>query len=134
MYLRVCIVFDSDRQHIFMGDDNALTLEVSAENRGEGAYEAELHVYPPPQADFTGVVRGSQVGRTFPCPLMTSAEGPPHWPCVFVFVCMCVCAWQTLNRLSCAYKKENQTKMVVCDLGNPMKGGAKVGHMTRLRA
>lgn len=44
-----------------MGDDNALTLEVSAENRGEGAYEAELHVYPPPQADFTGVVR-SQVG------------------------------------------------------------------------
>ncbi|XP_075886589.1 integrin alpha-V isoform X1 [Nelusetta ayraudi] len=81
----------SDRQQIFMGDDNALTLEVSAENRGEGAYEAELHVYPPPQADFTGVVRS-----------------------------------QTLSRLSCAYKKENQTKMVVCDLGNPMKGGAKV--------
>lgn len=39
---------------------------------------------------------------------------------------------QTLNRLSCAYKKENQTKMVVCDLGNPMKGGTKVSdHMTR---
>lgn len=51
----------SDRQQIYVGDDNALTLEVSAENRGEGAYEAELHVYPPPQADFTGVVR-SQVG------------------------------------------------------------------------
>lgn len=33
---------------------------------------------------------------------------------------------QTLSRLSCAYKKENQTKMVVCDLGNPMKGGTKV--------
>lgn len=46
-----------------MGDDNALTLEVSAENQGEGAYEAELHVYPPQQADFTGVVR-SQVGVT----------------------------------------------------------------------
>lgn len=51
----------SDRDQIYVGDDNALTLEVSAENRGEGAYEAELHVYPPPQADFTGVVR-SQVG------------------------------------------------------------------------
>ncbi|TWW80245.1 Integrin alpha-V [Takifugu flavidus] len=76
---------------IYVGDDNALTLEVSAENRGEGAYEAELHVYPPQQADFTGVVRS-----------------------------------QTLSRLSCAYKKENQTKMVVCDLGNPMKGGTKV--------
>lgn len=81
----------SDRDQIYIGDDNALTLEISAENQGEGAYEAELHVYPPPQADFTGVVRS-----------------------------------QTLSRLSCAYKKENQTKMVVCDLGNPMKGGTKV--------
>uniref|UniRef100_A0A3Q3MB52 Integrin, alpha V n=1 Tax=Mastacembelus armatus TaxID=205130 RepID=A0A3Q3MB52_9TELE len=77
----------SDREQIYIGDDNALTLEVSAENQGEGAYEAELHVYPPQQADFTGVA---------------------------------------LTRLSCAYKKENQTKMVVCDLGNPMKGGTKV--------
>ncbi|KAM9850867.1 integrin alpha-V [Aulostomus maculatus] len=81
----------SDRQEIYIGDDNALTLEISAENQGEGAYEAELHVYPPQQADFTGVVRS-----------------------------------QMLSRLSCAYKKENQTKMVVCDLGNPMKGGVKV--------
>ncbi|KAM7406799.1 hypothetical protein PAMA_002832 [Pampus argenteus] len=81
----------SDREQIYIGDDNALTLEISAENRGEGAYEAELHVYPPQQADFTEVVRS-----------------------------------QTLTRLSCAYKKENQTKMVVCDLGNPMKGGTKV--------
>ena len=33
--------------------------------------------------------------------------------------------------MSCAYKKENQTKMVVCDLGNPMKAGTKVSdHMT----
>ncbi|KAK7938679.1 hypothetical protein WMY93_002005 [Mugilogobius chulae] len=78
-------------QQIYIGDDNALTLEVSAENQGEGAYEAELHVFPPQQADFTGVVRS-----------------------------------QTLTRLSCAYKKENNTKMVVCDLGNPMKGGTKV--------
>uniref|UniRef100_A0A8D3EDZ3 Integrin alpha-2 domain-containing protein n=1 Tax=Scophthalmus maximus TaxID=52904 RepID=A0A8D3EDZ3_SCOMX len=81
----------SDRDQIYIGDDNALTLEVSAENQGEGAYEAELHVFPPQQADFTGVVRS-----------------------------------QKLSRLSCAYKKENQTKMVVCDLGNPMKGGTKV--------
>ncbi|KAM3862235.1 integrin alpha-V [Diretmus argenteus] len=81
----------SDRKQIYIGDDNALTLKVSAENRGEGAYEAELHVYPPPQADFTGVVRN-----------------------------------ESLPRLSCAYKKENQTRMVVCDLGNPMKGGTQV--------
>ncbi|CAN9498449.1 unnamed protein product [Ophioblennius macclurei] len=81
----------SNREQIYIGDDNALTLEVSAENRGEGAYEAELHVYLPQQADFTGVMRS-----------------------------------ETLARLSCAYKNENGTKMVVCDLGNPMKGGTKV--------
>lgn len=56
----VFLAFLSDRQQIYVGDDNALTLEVSAENQGEGAYEAELHIYPPQQADFTGVVR-SQV-------------------------------------------------------------------------
>ncbi|XP_061142858.1 integrin alpha-V isoform X2 [Syngnathus typhle] len=81
----------SDRSEMAIGDDNAVTLEIVAENRGEGAYEAELHVFPPQQADFTGVVRS-----------------------------------QTLSRLSCAYKKENQTKIVVCDLGNPMKAGTKV--------
>uniref|UniRef100_A0AAZ3SPN6 Integrin alpha-2 domain-containing protein n=1 Tax=Oncorhynchus tshawytscha TaxID=74940 RepID=A0AAZ3SPN6_ONCTS len=82
----------SDQKQIYIGDDNPLTLEVTAENRGEGAYEAELHVFLPPQADFTGVVRNSE----------------------------------TLSRLSCAYKTENQTRVVVCDLGNPMKGGTKV--------
>uniref|UniRef100_A0A0F8BNM1 Integrin alpha-V n=2 Tax=Larimichthys crocea TaxID=215358 RepID=A0A0F8BNM1_LARCR len=82
---------ESDRQQIYIGDDNALTLKISAENQGEGAYEAELHIYLPQQADFTGVGRG-----------------------------------EALSRLSCAYKTENQTKMVVCDLGNPMKGGTKV--------
>ncbi|XP_041857614.1 integrin alpha-V [Melanotaenia boesemani] len=81
----------SDSEQLYIGDDNALTLEVSAENQGEGAYEAELHVFPPQQADFTGV------GRS-----------------------------QAFSRLSCAYKKENQTKIVVCDLGNPMKGGTKI--------
>ncbi|XP_056244806.1 integrin alpha-V [Seriola aureovittata] len=81
----------SDRGQIYIGDDNALSLMVSAANQGEGAYEAELHIYPPPQADFIEVVRT-----------------------------------QVFTRLSCAYKKENQTKMVVCDLGNPMKGGTTV--------
>ncbi|XP_061579294.1 integrin alpha-V isoform X2 [Cololabis saira] len=81
----------SDREQIYIGDDNALTLEVTAENQGEGAYEAELHVFPPQQADFTSVVRS-----------------------------------QAHSRLSCATKKDNQTKMVVCDLGNPMKGGTKI--------
>lgn len=58
MCVHYCSVLNnSDREQIYIGDDNALTLEISAENKGEGAYEAELHVYPPPQADFTGVDR-----------------------------------------------------------------------------
>ncbi|KAI3356125.1 hypothetical protein L3Q82_017176 [Scortum barcoo] len=81
----------SHPKQIYIGDDNALTLNISAENQGEGAYEADLYVYLPHQADYIEVGRG-----------------------------------QNLSKLSCAYKKENQTKMVVCDLGNPMKGGAKV--------
>jgi intercellular adhesion molecule 4 len=52
----------SDRKQLYIGDDNELTLEISAENWGEGAYEAELRVFPPPQADYTTVVR-SQVGH-----------------------------------------------------------------------
>ncbi|KAJ8255879.1 hypothetical protein COCON_G00197430 [Conger conger] len=88
--LKLAVV--SDQTQIYIGDDNPLTLEVTAENGGEGAYEAELYVFMPPQAEFIGVIRNSE----------------------------------TLSRLSCAYKRENQTRQVVCDLGNPMKGGTKL--------
>lgn len=86
------LTVQSDRERLYIGDDNAVTLEVVGENRGEGAYEAELHVTLPPQADFTGVVRNSQA----------------------------------LSRLSCAYKRDNLTRLVVCDMGNPMNGGTKL--------
>nr|XP_055070850.1 integrin alpha-V isoform X1 [Misgurnus anguillicaudatus] len=82
----------SNQKQIYIGDDNPLTLEVTAENEGEGAYEADLIITLPSQADFIGVVRNSE----------------------------------TLSRLSCAFKNENQTRLVVCDLGNPMKGGTKI--------
>uniref|UniRef100_A0A8C3XSJ6 Integrin subunit alpha V n=1 Tax=Chelydra serpentina TaxID=8475 RepID=A0A8C3XSJ6_CHESE len=81
----------SDQKQIYIGDDNPLTLIVDAQNQGEGAYEAELFVIIPPQADFIGVVRNNEV-----------------------------------TRLSCAFKTENQTRLVVCDLGNPMKAGTKL--------
>uniref|UniRef100_A0A8B9CQR2 Integrin subunit alpha V n=1 Tax=Anser brachyrhynchus TaxID=132585 RepID=A0A8B9CQR2_9AVES len=83
---------ESDQKKIYIGDDNPLTLIVNAQNQGEGAYEAELFVIVPPQADFIGVVRNNEA----------------------------------LARLSCAFKTENQTRMVVCDLGNPMKAGTKL--------
>ncbi|XP_028927467.1 integrin alpha-V [Ornithorhynchus anatinus] len=82
----------SDQKKIYIGDDNPLTLMVNAQNQGEGAYEAELIVTLPPQADFIGVIRNNEA----------------------------------LSRLSCAFKTENQTRQVVCDLGNPMKDGTKL--------
>ncbi|KAM5146400.1 integrin alpha-V [Mantella aurantiaca] len=82
----------SEQQQIYIGDDSPLTLFVDAQNQGEGAYEAELFVYMPPQADFIGVVRNNE----------------------------------SLTRLSCAFKIENQTRLVVCDLGNPMKAGTRL--------
>ncbi|MEJ1278316.1 integrin alpha V [Cricetulus griseus] len=52
---------DSDQKKIYIGDDNPLTLTVKAQNQGEGAYEAELIVSIPPQADFIGVVRNNEL-------------------------------------------------------------------------
>ncbi|XP_077140029.1 integrin alpha-V [Ranitomeya variabilis] len=83
---------ESEQKQLYIGDDSPLTLLVDAQNQGEGAYEAELFVHIPPQADFIGVVRNNE----------------------------------TLSRLSCAFKTENQTRLVVCDLGNPMKAGTRV--------
>ncbi|XP_034989373.1 integrin alpha-V [Zootoca vivipara] len=86
------VAVDSDQKQIYIGDENPLTLVVNAENLGEGAYEAELIVTVPPQADFIGIVRNKE----------------------------------DLARLSCAFKTENKTRLVVCDLGNPMKAGTKL--------
>lgn len=89
---KLMLSVESEQQKIYIGDDSPLTLFVDAQNRGEGAYEAELFVYMPPQADFIGVVRNNE----------------------------------SLTRLSCAFKTENRTRLVVCDLGNPMKAGTRV--------
>ncbi|XP_063792115.1 integrin alpha-V-like [Pseudophryne corroboree] len=86
------LAVESEQKQIYIGDDSPLTLFVDAQNQGEGAYEAELFVHMPPQADFIGVVRNNEA----------------------------------FSRLSCAFKMENQTRLVVCDLGNPMKGGTKL--------
>uniref|UniRef100_A0A6Q2Y9U3 Integrin alpha-2 domain-containing protein n=1 Tax=Esox lucius TaxID=8010 RepID=A0A6Q2Y9U3_ESOLU len=88
--LRLSVV--SDQKEMYIGDDNTLTMGVTVENLGEAAYEAELRVFLPPQADFSEVVSNSE----------------------------------TTSKLSCAPERENQTTVVVCYLGNPMKGGTKV--------
>uniref|UniRef100_A0A8C2I8M7 Integrin, alpha 8 n=1 Tax=Cyprinus carpio TaxID=7962 RepID=A0A8C2I8M7_CYPCA len=75
-----------DRTELIIGDDNLLMLIVSAANEGEGAYEAELHVTLPTEADYIGVERRRE----------------------------------DLQRLNCEHRTENDTRVVVCDLGNPM--------------
>ncbi len=48
------IYFYRDRTELIIGDDNLLMLTINAANEGEGAYEAELHVTLPPEADYIG--------------------------------------------------------------------------------
>lgn len=44
-----------------IGDDNLVMLTITAANRGEGAYETELHTLLPPEADYIGVERRVEV-------------------------------------------------------------------------
>ncbi|XP_053311935.1 integrin alpha-5 [Spea bombifrons] len=83
----------ADRQSVYLGDTNALTLLFNAWNEGEGgAYEAELYVTLPQEAEYSGVLRTNE----------------------------------NLSILPCEYYSENQTRHVVCDLGNPMKSGTNL--------
>lgn len=82
-----------DKTIVYLGDDNALTLIFNAMNDGEGgAYEAELYVVLPPDADYSGIARNND----------------------------------TLTQLTCSYEAHNQTRYLLCDLGNPMKSGSNI--------
>uniref|UniRef100_A0AAQ5XLX0 Integrin alpha-2 domain-containing protein n=1 Tax=Amphiprion ocellaris TaxID=80972 RepID=A0AAQ5XLX0_AMPOC len=81
-----------DRAELVIGDDNLVMLTITAVNRGEGAYETELHTLIPPEADYIGVQRRVEA----------------------------------IRRLNCEYKMINESRMVVCDLGNPMVAGTEV--------
>lgn len=49
-----------DRTEVYLGDDNSLSLTFNARNEGEGgAYEAELYVVLPPEADYSGIARNN---------------------------------------------------------------------------
>ncbi|XP_077339908.1 integrin alpha-5 [Lithobates pipiens] len=78
----------SDRKLVFLGDENYLTLLFNAINDGEGgAYEAELYVVIPAEAEYSGILRNNE----------------------------------NLSSWSCRYEVQNETRLVICDLGNPMK-------------
>lgn len=55
----------SDRSEAYLGDENAVTLTFNARNEGEGgAYEAELYVVLPSEADYSGIARNNGVRHT----------------------------------------------------------------------
>ncbi|XP_032375332.1 integrin alpha-8 [Etheostoma spectabile] len=81
-----------DHSELVIGDDNLVMLTITAMNRGEGAYETELHTLIPPEADYIGVTR----------------------------------RLEPLSQLNCEYKMINESRMVVCDLGNPMVAGTEL--------
>lgn len=47
-----------EQNRVYLGDKNSLNLTFHAQNVGEGgAYEAELRVTAPPEAEYSGLVR-----------------------------------------------------------------------------
>uniref|UniRef100_A0A8C1J005 Integrin, alpha 5 (fibronectin receptor, alpha polypeptide) n=1 Tax=Cyprinus carpio TaxID=7962 RepID=A0A8C1J005_CYPCA len=59
-YVLFTFWFRRDRKEVYMGDDNSLTLTLNAKNDGGGAYEAELYVVLPPEADYSGIARNNE--------------------------------------------------------------------------
>ncbi|KAI1897056.1 hypothetical protein AGOR_G00079190 [Albula goreensis] len=50
-----------DNREVYLGDENSLMLTFNARNEGEGgAYEAELYVVLPPEADYSGIARNNE--------------------------------------------------------------------------
>lgn len=46
---------------LLIGDENPALLIITAENHGEGAYEAELYVHLPSQTHYQGVLSDREV-------------------------------------------------------------------------
>uniref|UniRef100_A0A8B9V990 Integrin subunit alpha 8 n=1 Tax=Anas zonorhyncha TaxID=75864 RepID=A0A8B9V990_9AVES len=49
-----------DKDPLIIGEENCVMLIINPRNDGEGAYEAELHIKIPPEADYTGVERNNK--------------------------------------------------------------------------
>lgn len=55
-----CVLY-RDTDQLIIGEENCVMLIINPRNDGEGAYEAELHIKIPPEADYTGVERNNKV-------------------------------------------------------------------------
>ncbi|XP_057702075.1 integrin alpha-5-like isoform X1 [Corythoichthys intestinalis] len=57
-----------DRKEVYLGDENSLSLTFNARNEGEGgAYEAELYVLLPKEADYSGIARNNATLTQLTC-------------------------------------------------------------------
>ncbi|XP_051517666.1 integrin alpha-5-like [Myxocyprinus asiaticus] len=65
---------NGDRKEVYMGDDNSLTLTFNAKNDGGGAYEAELYVVLPPEADYSGIARNNESLTQLTCSYETENQ------------------------------------------------------------
>lgn len=64
-----------NRKEVYLGDDNQLTLTFNARNEGEGgAYEAELYVVLPPEADYSGIARNNESLTQLTCSYETENQ------------------------------------------------------------
>ncbi|XP_012690438.1 integrin alpha-5-like [Clupea harengus] len=63
-----------DRKEVYLGDENSLTLTFNAKNDGGGAYEAELHVVLPPEADYSGIARNNESLTQLTCSYETENQ------------------------------------------------------------
>uniref|UniRef100_A0A3Q3X3U8 Uncharacterized protein n=1 Tax=Mola mola TaxID=94237 RepID=A0A3Q3X3U8_MOLML len=64
-----------NRKEVYLGDDNALTLTFNARNEGEGgAYEAEMYVVLPPEADYSGIARNNESLAQLTCSYETENQ------------------------------------------------------------
>ncbi|NP_001129643.1 integrin subunit alpha 2b S homeolog precursor [Xenopus laevis] len=75
---------------LLIGIDNLVHVLFNATNSGEGAYEAELHVWLPVGAHYMQVLGKAE------------------------------------EKILCSPKKGNESEIVVCELGNPMKNRAEI--------
>uniref|UniRef100_H3D4R0 Integrin, alpha 5 (fibronectin receptor, alpha polypeptide) n=1 Tax=Tetraodon nigroviridis TaxID=99883 RepID=H3D4R0_TETNG len=69
------LTVQGNRKEVYLGDDNSLTLTFNARNEGEGgAYEAELYVALPPEADYSGIVRDNESLSQLTCSYNTDNQ------------------------------------------------------------
>ncbi|KAJ8404042.1 hypothetical protein AAFF_G00343920 [Aldrovandia affinis] len=69
------LAVQGDRKEVYLGDDNALTVTFNARNEGEGgAYEAELYVVLPPEADYSGIARNNESLTQLTCSYETENQ------------------------------------------------------------